>query len=144
MTDDKALEKKAREWVVGVAEHECGAYIGSSCPTCDYRIPRLLVWLREVAEDARREAEAEVERLRMRVSSLETQWAESDTAAAIFQAMSRAEQAEAEVERLREALAEIAKGEGRYNCAPLIHAFNTIEDMQALAITVLRGEGEKP
>jgi hypothetical protein len=48
-----------------------------------------------------------------------------------------------ERDTLRAALDEIAKGEGRYNRDPLTHASNTIEDMQALAIAALRGEGEK-
>jgi hypothetical protein len=116
--DDKALEKKAREWVAGVAEHECGAYIGSPCPTCDYRIPRLLVMLREVAEEARREAQAEVERLRDRADAAELnerikleatealaerERARADDHDSARQAeKERADYAEAEVERLLE------------------------------------------
>lgn len=72
-----------------------------------------------------RAALAEIERLtrerdeaRSRVSSLETQWAESDTAKAIFQAMERAEQAEAQVERLRAEVERLRGGE--------VHAMNAI------------------
>jgi vacuolar-type H+-ATPase subunit I/STV1 len=61
----------------------------------EVRIPPQLLRYVSKLEEELDQAEAEVARLRMRVSSLETQWAESDTAAAIFQAMSRAEAAEA-------------------------------------------------
>jgi BMFP domain-containing protein YqiC len=89
---------------------------------------------------------AEVERLRMRVSSLETQWAESDTAAAIFQAMSRAEQAEAEVERLRAALERISDLTHTDDCgcqAAPIEECGCQPSMREIARVVLRGEGVK-
>lgn len=50
----KTLEQRAREFVAGVAEHECGAYIGSPCPVCDYRIPRLTALLREAVREERK------------------------------------------------------------------------------------------
>jgi predicted nucleic acid-binding Zn-ribbon protein len=90
--------------------------------------------------DKWRAAEAEIERLtrerdeaRSRASSLETQWAESDTAKAIFQAMERAEQAEAEVERLR------AAGLSCMEMAGIADHMNILDVMGA----ALRGEGEK-
>ena len=42
-----------------------------------------------------------------------------------------------EVERLRAALAEIAKGEGRFSRDPYEHACNTIESMKTLAADAL-------
>jgi hypothetical protein len=46
----------------------------------------------------------------------------------------------AENEALRKALEQIAKGEGRFSGDPYLHACNTIEDMQAIAVAALSAQ----
>lgn len=46
------------------------------------------------------------------------------------------------IEELEEVLAEIAKGEGRYNADKLQHAVNTIDDMKAIANKAINHKAE--